>query len=78
MDRDWGRGWMSSTMHRDFFAEMDDCSESSTMMPMDVDDNESECVERFGGVIGGFFSSKPYDRDFFNSFEDDFDDSDIN
>lgn len=56
----------------DFFADMDD---QPSTMAMDVDDVDP--LEIFGeGVIS--IDNKPADADFFNSFDDDFDDSDIN
>ncbi|KAG5560493.1 hypothetical protein RHGRI_003719 [Rhododendron griersonianum] len=56
----------------DYFAEMEDHGSS---MAMDVDDNEA--LEMFGeGPIS--FDNKIADADFYNSFEDDFDDTDIN
>ncbi|KAF5736690.1 small acidic protein 1 [Tripterygium wilfordii] len=56
----------------ELLAEMD---EQGGSMAMDVDDIDP--IEVFGE---GFFpmDSKLTDADFFNSFEDDFDDSDIN
>ncbi|VVA98472.1 unnamed protein product [Arabis nemorensis] len=76
--RDWRRELVRPT-HRDFLAEMD-FEGSSMAMPMDVDDDDLDSVDTFGHG-GGFFSSsgrKPVDSDFFNRFQDDFDDSDIN
>ncbi|XAR48900.1 hypothetical protein NMG60_11031882 [Bertholletia excelsa] len=56
----------------DFFTEMDD---QVTTVAMDVDDVEA--LEIFGeGPIA--LDNKLADAEFFNSFEDDFDDSDIN
>lgn len=56
----------------DFFGDMDD---QPSTMAMDVDDVDP--LEIYGeGVIS--VDSKVADADFFNSFEDDFDDSDIN
>lgn len=40
---------------------------------MDVDAEDSDPVD----VLGADFERQPVDSDFFNSFEDDFDDSDI-
>ncbi|CAA7042865.1 unnamed protein product [Microthlaspi erraticum] len=77
MNRDWSRSQMRRPMILDhFFDDMDDLGESMAM-PMDVDDDYDEPMEMFGG---GLFSSakKLKDANFFNSFEDDFDDSDIN
>lgn len=55
----------------DFFGDMDD---QGSTMAMDVDDVDT--LESFAdGVIG---ENKLADADFFNSFEDDFDDTDIN
>lgn len=55
----------------DFFGDMDD---QGSTMAMDVDDVDA--LEIFGGdgLIG---ENKLADVDFFNSFEDDFDDSDM-
>ncbi|KAL4643712.1 hypothetical protein ACB098_02G096200 [Castanea mollissima] len=59
-------------MPMDFFADMDD---QPSTMAMDVDDVDP--LEIFGeGVIS--MDSKLADADFYNAFEDDFDDSDIN
>lgn len=56
----------------DFFAEME---EQGSTVAMDVDDVDP--LEIFSeGVISA--ENKLADADFFNSFEDDFDDSDIN
>ena len=56
----------------DFFGDMDD---QPSTMAMDVDDVDP--LEIYGeGVIS--VDNKVADADFFNSFEDDFDDSDIN
>ncbi|KAL2325941.1 hypothetical protein Fmac_024999 [Flemingia macrophylla] len=56
----------------DLFGEMD---EHVSSMAMDVDDVDP--LEIFGeGVISA--DNKLADADFFNSFQDDFDDSDIN
>lgn len=56
----------------DFFAEME---EQGSTVAMDVDDVDP--LEILGeGVISA--ENKLADADFFNSFEDDFDDSDIN
>ncbi|XP_019057568.1 PREDICTED: small acidic protein 1-like [Tarenaya hassleriana] len=56
----------------DMLAEMED---QGSTMAMDVD--EADAMEIFGE---GIFSaeSKLADADFFNAFEDDFDDTDIN
>ncbi|KAB2599898.1 small acidic protein 1 [Pyrus ussuriensis x Pyrus communis] len=55
----------------DFFSDMDD---QGSTMAMDVDDVDT--LEAFGeGVMS---ESKLADSDFFNSFQDDFDDNDIN
>lgn len=55
----------------DFFGDMDD----HASVAMDVDDMEP--FEMFGeGVLS--FDNKVADADFFNKFEDDFDDADIN
>ncbi|KAE8076160.1 hypothetical protein FH972_014825 [Carpinus fangiana] len=59
-------------MPMDFFGDMDD---QPSTMAMDVDDVDP--LEIYGeGVIS--VDNKVADADFFNSFEDDFDDSDIN
>ncbi|KAK4266252.1 hypothetical protein QN277_027202 [Acacia crassicarpa] len=56
----------------DLFGEMD---EQGSSMAMDVDDVDS--LDFFGeGIIVA--DNKLADADFFNSFEDDFDDTDIN
>ncbi|KAK7277797.1 hypothetical protein RJT34_22814 [Clitoria ternatea] len=56
----------------DLFGEMEDQVSS---MAMDVDDHDP--LDMFGdGVIAA--DNKLADADFFNSFHDDFDDSDIN
>lgn len=56
----------------DYFAELDG---QETTVAMDVDDVDP--LEIFGeGVLA--VESRIADSDFFNSFEDDFDDSDIN
>lgn len=56
----------------DYFAELE---EPSSTVAMDVDDVDS--LEMFGeGVLSG--ENKLVDADFFNCFEDDFDDTDIN
>ncbi|KAK3025666.1 hypothetical protein RJ639_041958 [Escallonia herrerae] len=60
----------------DFFGE-DDVGSA-----MDVDDDDVETLEIFGeggaGPIAAVDHHRLADNDFFNSFEDDFDDSDIN
>ena len=59
-------------MPMDLFGEM---GEAGATMAMDVDDVDP--LEIFGeGVISA--DNKLADADFFNSFEDDFDDTDIN
>lgn len=59
-------------MQMDFFADME---EQGSTVAMDVDDVDP--LEIFGeGVIN--VDNKLADADFFNNFEDDFDDSDIN
>ncbi|XP_019059001.1 PREDICTED: small acidic protein 1-like [Tarenaya hassleriana] len=59
-------------MQLDMLAEMED---QGSTMAMDVD--EADAMEMFGeGLISA--ESKLADADFFNSFEDDFDDTDIN
>ncbi|KAL6342834.1 hypothetical protein AAG906_016853 [Vitis piasezkii] len=56
----------------EYYAELDD---QGATVAMDVDDVDP--LEIFGeGVIS--VDNKLADADFFNSFEDDFDDSDIN
>lgn len=57
----------------DFFAEME---EQGSTMAMDVDDVEA--LEIFGEGPLSVDHHRLADADFFNSFEDDFDDSDIN
>lgn len=59
----------------DFFAEMED---QGSTVAMDVDD--AEALEIFGGAEGTIaaLDHRLADADFFNSFEDDFDDTDIN
>ncbi|KAM1172255.1 hypothetical protein ACFXTH_022508 [Malus domestica] len=55
----------------DFFSDMDD---QGSTMAMDVDDVDP--IEAFSeGIMS---ESKLADSDFFNSFQDDFDDTDIN
>ncbi|XP_068327497.1 small acidic protein 1-like [Pyrus communis] len=54
----------------DFFSDMDD---QGSTMAMDVDDVDP--IEAFGE---GISESKLAGADFFNSFQDDFDDTDIN
>ncbi|VVB11795.1 unnamed protein product [Arabis nemorensis] len=56
-------------MQLDMLAEMDDAGSS---MAMDVDDIEAMEILSEGGLIS------ENDADFFNKFEDDFDDTDIN
>ncbi|XAR62713.1 hypothetical protein NMG60_11017570 [Bertholletia excelsa] len=57
----------------DFFPDLDDHGSAAAM---DVDDVDS--LDVFGdGPLGGG-EARLADADFFNSFEDDFDDSDIN
>lgn len=77
--RDWRREQMRPMTLDRFFGDMDDddLAEFSTAMPMDVDDDYDEPMEMFRG---GLFSSARNlkDADFFNRFQDDFDDSDIN
>lgn len=59
-------------MQVDFFADMED---QGSTVAMDVDDVDA--LEMFGeGVIN--MENKLADADFFNYFEDDFDDTDIN
>lgn len=61
----------------DFFAELED---HGTTVAMDVDD--AEALEIFSGGGEGPLATVDHhrlaDADFFNSFQDDFDDSDIN
>lgn len=59
-------------MQLDMLAEMDDAGSS---MAMDVDDIEAMEMLSEGGLIS---ENKLADADFFNKFDDDFDDSDIN
>lgn len=56
----------------DYFQELE---EQGSTMAMDVDD---EALEMFGEAPITFDHHRLADADFFNSFEDDFDDSDIN
>ncbi|KFK45071.1 hypothetical protein AALP_AA1G339500 [Arabis alpina] len=56
-------------MQLDMLAEMDDAGSS---MAMDVDDIEAMEILSEGGLIS------ENDADFYNKFEDDFDDTDIN
>ncbi|XP_050216330.1 small acidic protein 1 [Mercurialis annua] len=59
-------------MQMEYFADMD---EQGSSVAMDVDDVDP--LEIFGeGVVN--IDNKLVDADFFNNFEDDFDDSDIN
>ncbi|CAI0419495.1 unnamed protein product [Linum tenue] len=58
-------------MQMDFFAEME---EQGSTVAMDVDDVDP--LEMFNESMMN--ESKLADADFFNNFEDDFDDSDIN
>lgn len=59
-------------MQMEFFGDMD---EQGSTVAMDVDDVDP--LEMFGeGVIT--METKLVDTDFFNEFEDDFDDTDIN
>ncbi|KAG7543127.1 hypothetical protein ISN45_Aa07g030560 [Arabidopsis thaliana x Arabidopsis arenosa] len=60
-------------MQLDMLSEMDDAGSS---MAMDVDDLEAMEIYSEGGVAAS--ESKLADGDFFNKFEDDFDDADIN
>lgn len=59
----------------DFFADLED---HGTTVAMDVDD--AEALEIFGGAEGPIaaLDHRLADADFFNCFEDDFDDADIN
>ncbi|KAF2562815.1 hypothetical protein F2Q70_00017689 [Brassica cretica] len=70
MNRDWER----ELMKHDNLLTDTDVDESSTM-PMDVDDIDSS-LEMFGDVFTN--QKQLQDAEFFNGFEDDFDDSDIN
>ncbi|GFS28379.1 Small acidic protein [Actinidia chinensis var. chinensis] len=58
----------------DFFADMDDHG-STVAMDVDVDDVEALELLGEGPII---IDNKLADADFFNSFDDDFDDTDIN
>lgn len=75
LEEGWGEEQLAVEMRpmpMDFFAEMDD---QPSTVAMDVDDVDP--LEIFGeGVIS--IDNKLTDADFFNNFEDDFDDSDIN
>ncbi|GAB2266718.1 hypothetical protein Dimus_001711 [Dionaea muscipula] len=53
-----------------------DMEEHGSMSAMDLDD--SEPLDPFGDGLMHSDNHKLVDSDFFNSFEDDFDDSDIN
>lgn len=81
MKRGWRQEMMRPTMHRDFFDEMD-IEGSSMAMPMyvDYDSDHTDMLDDFGHGEGAFSPAKkpPKDPKFFNRFEDDFDDSDIN
>ncbi|XP_010023791.2 small acidic protein 1 [Eucalyptus grandis] len=57
----------------DYFAELED---QGTTVAMDVDDVDP--LEIFGGEGVLSVDNKLADADFFNAFEDDFDDADIN
>ncbi|CAN6846937.1 unnamed protein product [Brassica oleracea] len=70
MNRDWER----ELMKHDNLLTGIDVDESSTM-PMDVDDIDSS-LEMFGDVFTN--QKQLQDTKFFNGFDDDFDDSDIN
>ncbi|CAH8361031.1 unnamed protein product [Eruca vesicaria subsp. sativa] len=59
-------------MQLELLAEMDDGGSS---MAMDVDDIEAMEMLSEGGLI---YDNKLADAEFFNRFEDDFDDTDIN
>ncbi|KAL5712119.1 hypothetical protein ACHQM5_014320 [Ranunculus cassubicifolius] len=52
-----------------------DFDEASTAMLMDVDDSDDMIM---GDGLLTHVETKLQDADFFNSFEDDFDDADIN
>ncbi|AEE76884.1 unnamed protein product [Arabidopsis thaliana] len=78
MDRYWEQDPMRPMVYRDFLGEMEYPGYS---MPMQMEIDEDD----FGPMdmqfeVGGIspFQMKPEDSDFFNKFEDDFDDSDIN
>ncbi|KAF3622475.1 hypothetical protein BC332_31251 [Capsicum chinense] len=60
----------------DYLADMED--QGTTTMAMDVDDVDA--IDMFGEGPLGAVGEHPRltDADFFNSFQDDFDDSDIN
>ncbi|KAG2301915.1 hypothetical protein Bca4012_060257 [Brassica carinata] len=74
MNRDSIRELTRPRMYDDLLNDID-VDEYSTM-PMDVDDMDSSMVEMFGDVFP--HKKEPRDPNFFNRFEDDFDDSDIN
>jgi hypothetical protein len=59
-------------MQLDMLSEMDDAGSS---MAMDVDDLEAMEILNEGGLVS---DNKLADADFFNKFDDDFDDTDIN
>uniref|UniRef100_A0A803Q4D9 Transducin family protein / WD-40 repeat family protein n=1 Tax=Cannabis sativa TaxID=3483 RepID=A0A803Q4D9_CANSA len=63
--------WFVSIHAMDLFGDMDD---QPSTMAMDVDD--ADALEILGDSV--IAENKLTDADFFNSFEDDFDDSDIN
>ncbi|KAF8093106.1 hypothetical protein N665_0390s0014 [Sinapis alba] len=74
MNRDWMREMMTrGTMYGNLLNGMY-VDESSTI-PMDVDGMDSS-TNMFGDVFTK--EKEPQDAKFFNRFEDDFDDSDIN
>ncbi|KZV34042.1 small acidic protein 1 [Dorcoceras hygrometricum] len=64
------------TLAMDYFGEMEDQSGGVTVA-MDVDDVDSS-LDLFGEGPIALDLHRLADADFFNSFEDDFDDEDIN
>ncbi|TXG72461.1 hypothetical protein EZV62_001040 [Acer yangbiense] len=72
MRKDKGGQGRMRPMQMEFFGEME---EQASTVAMDVDDVDP--LEIFGeGVIS--MDNKLADADFFNKFDDDFDDADIN
>ncbi|CAH2078699.1 unnamed protein product [Thlaspi arvense] len=81
MNRDWRREPRMPRMYREFSPEMD-LSDFSMPMPMPMEvDHDFESADMYDDGDEGVrfsFPSKLPSIDFFNCFEDDFDDSDIN
>lgn len=76
MNRGWRRELMRP-VHREFLSEME-FGDYSTAMPMDIDDDYDYMEMLDDGRLSAPLSRKVEDSYFFNSFGDDFDDSDIN